>query len=76
MNWIAIRERLPEYRTRVLFFIRHQSGQGRAEIGELHDYNYTCLFENPNPVRGAVTHWMPLPDPPAPVDRRGGGVGG
>ena len=65
-EWVRVEERLSERNKRVLV---HYSG-GQVDIDCLDDfdqYRWESLY-------GLVTHWMPLPEPPArpprPKDRR------
>ena len=66
-RWIAVSERLPPFREEVLTF----GSEGRV-IGYLSDngkwFSCHCDNETGEPWLcdpGTVTHWMPLPAPPA-----------
>ena len=64
-QWISVKERLPEEYTRVIGFmawkamtaIEYQNGKW---------YSFDHLSPLPNE---AVTHWMPLPEPPKGEDK-------
>ena len=59
-KWISVEERLPEDCGEVLFVL-----YGRVYLG---DYLWNEAFETPAGsvffAGEAVTHWMPLPEPP------------
>ena len=70
-EWIACSERMPEVRHNVLFFDQWDCADDRMKCGW-----WTGRYWEPNAeIDGegiietvsekAVTHWMPLPDPPA-----------
>ena len=76
MNWISVKDRLPELTVRldydlsdkkwlskrVLVFIRYQCGM-EIKIDRWTGF-YGGRWEHFNPIVGDVTHWMPLPEPP------------
>ena len=59
-RWISVKERLPEERTWVLC-------QCRAKIREVLRWQDGGWYHDPQHryMSGFVTHWMPLPTPPA-----------
>lgn len=62
MRWIPVTERLPEEWEPVLVRSKFGFSEVAWYIG-IGKWRYTanaCLFED-----GSVTHWMPLPEPPA-----------
>ena len=59
-KWIRVDERLPEQNTRVIGFMAWK-GVTAIEYQNGHWYSIANLQPLPNE---AVTHWMPLPDPP------------
>lgn len=86
-NWIACAERLPELKlvddgsmsesAEILAWIPIDGTAGRCTVANLHD-----LGDGPSWVADGgdsfyaldvITHWMPLPEPPA--QRRGTGDG-
>ena len=56
-EWISVKDRLPEYENQVLTY-RGESGiiVERMFPGATWDFDYDII--------DAVTHWMPLPQPP------------
>lgn len=80
-HWINVKERLPERRTRVLLYCKSEDGDESdcsssffchtGYLGHFGDYFTESL---PNcgctGLSGEITHWMPLPNPPAiPTDK-------
>ena len=65
IEWISVKERLPEVNKLVLCY-RYNPSQYR--IGFYIGANYTedvAAFRNTNEIFSfGVTHWMPLPEPP------------
>lgn len=62
MNWISVKDRLPEKKCSVLVATLNGIGIGvdtKQEGWIVGDEGFTC--DN-------VTHWMPLPDPPKDVE--------
>ena len=59
-RWISVEERLPEPHTRVIGFMAWKSIM-TVEYQNGHWYNIDHLEHMPDE---AVTHWMPLPEPP------------
>jgi hypothetical protein len=76
MNWISVKERLPEYEVDVLLFDDWKSNDGKiykdVRVGYLREvitrkgsdgiYN-TCEWGGTEYAFN-ITHWMPLPEPP------------
>lgn len=63
MEWVSVKERLPEQDTSVLVREKHIRGGG---------YHYTVYYYDPTmyqPYWDYVTHWMPLPEPPCDICR-------
>lgn len=56
MEWISVKDRLPEPNQDVLAI----HSEGIIDINFLDHYT-GFLFEN---LYGEITHWMPLPEPP------------
>ena len=59
MNWISVKERLPEDEERVLIFAD----------GEIHLMTYNSYWHDFTSIEDCfeetkVTHWMSLPEPP------------
>lgn len=76
MNWISVKDRLPEKGPVLICFLEPFFGKFSKEIG-IGYYDSPSDYENPedgtgwrfwNPDRivlgGGVTHWKPLPEPP------------
>jgi hypothetical protein len=64
MNWISVAERLPEPQERVLIWVhphRHKSWMAHMVIAYRIASGEWIMRERAYDV----THWMPLPDPPA-----------
>lgn len=59
-KWIPVTERLPEQNTRVIGFM---AWKGITAIEYQHGKWYSIDHLQPLPNE-AVTHWMPLPEPP------------
>ena len=59
-KWIPVTERLPEQNTRVIGFM---AWKGITAIEYQHGKWYSIDHLQPLPDE-AVTHWMPLPQPP------------
>ena len=67
MNWISVKDRLPESGQEVLIYDSHANiiGQGN-KILQCEWYRTTYVNGNSRcgePI-ATVTHWMPLPDKP------------
>lgn len=61
MNWISVKDRLPERYKEVLCLFRGNKGRGwKIDISWV-DSTRFFLYED---LYGKVTHWMPLPEPP------------
>lgn len=60
VEWIPVTERLPEVRTWVLCYCRANSFDVFRMTDEGHwQYGNRSIY-----MKGYVTHWMPLPEPP------------
>lgn len=59
-KWIPVTERLPENNTRVIGFM---AWKAMAAVERQHNRWYSIDHLEPLPDE-AVTHWMPLPQPP------------
>ncbi len=74
-GWISVDERLPNASTDVLVWNSHGwskssvitaglfEGYGDIQIGKSKDLGWAS-WETEEEVRGKVTHWQPLPEPP------------
>lgn len=58
MNWISVRDRLPEDQVEVLVATRSKNGVRNIDKG------YLAIDHFIHRGRAEVTHWMPLPEPP------------
>ena len=63
-RWISVKERLPENNTRVIGFMAWKA-MTAVERQNNKWYSIDHLESLPDE---AVTHWMPLPEPPQEVD--------
>lgn len=63
MNWISVKERLPKENVFVLIYIKPPGQIVVGSRGGNDDWYADAEFKSEN-VRGEVTHWMPLPEPP------------
>lgn len=59
-KWIPVTERLPEHEDAVLCFIKN----GQQDILQLDKFENLWVGMQWTYKRHAVTHWMPLPEPP------------
>lgn len=59
-RWISVEERLPEKGDVVLAMWHGEMEFARYAPHRLGWYNLATRYDSPN----AVTHWMPLPEPP------------
>jgi len=60
-EWISVKDRHPAFLVSVLVCV----GSGKfADIGCYMHHNTYSVKSDPNLVKGLVTHWMPLPEPP------------
>ena len=60
VEWISVKDRLPEEKDRVLVFLKqsgHTKGYTRIDTDRLIKGNWIRWGS-------CVTHWMPLPEPP------------
>ena len=65
MEWISVKERLPEKEVLAANFKPRSYGYKEYLIGYLSEYtNGTITAENNHEILENVTHWMPLPEPP------------
>ena len=62
-QWIPVSERLPEFEMPVLIILRQQ-GDVFARVGWLHESGMWSVPTTKKWLSDAVTHWMPLPEPP------------
>ena len=59
MNWISVKDQLPEPKTLVL------SISLREKVPLLTWFNGVCWTYKHSVIKdGYITHWMPLPEPP------------
>ena len=58
MNWISVKERLPEPGDEVLVTDKY----GNTTVAEFAHRKFWPDSLNINPA--SITHWMPLPEPP------------
>ena len=58
-RWVSVDEQLPEEDTRVLVWLREEKGE-YTRIDTDRRYNGKWVRWQPR-----VTHWLPLPEPPA-----------
>ena len=68
MNWISVKERLPEDERSVLAYYGFDHGDGNLNVRFIGTSSYFCFDPNPHWQHAdrnlVVTHWMPLPEPP------------
>lgn len=57
MNWISVKDRLPERDVRVL-------GIDRLKVIEIVSLDEDGFFMTDECFLKRITHWMPLPEPP------------
>ncbi len=62
-KWIPVTERLPEFEMPVLISL-HLQGDVFARVGWLHESGMWSVPTTKKWLSDAVTHWMPLPEPP------------
>lgn len=62
MNWISVKDRLPNFEQTVLAYSGEELGIGFAYLDGDGKWYGDC---------GDVTHWMPLPAPPEVEDGNG-----
>lgn len=62
-RWIPVTERLPEHEDPVLCFIKN----GQQDILQFDKFENLWVGMQWKYKRHAVTHWMPLPEPPKEV---------
>jgi hypothetical protein len=68
-RWIPVGERMPEKGQRVLFFVNRKNTNYAAvyagEYLKVFDVWEYCQASEKGWASAFVTHWMPLPEPPA-----------
>lgn len=63
-DWISVEERLPKVGDKVLLY-EHDGFLRNICVDLITDYANACLMRDEYDARwDAVTHWMPLPEPP------------
>lgn len=68
LKWISIKDRLPEIGKSVLIYYPYWDGD-EIQVAKLDDDEITFdVCGEFNIGVGAVTHWMPLPEPPKESD--------
>jgi hypothetical protein len=68
MNWISVKDRLPNPSDFVIVCVLHPSGNGYSRVpvtARFEDNEWTAVNWMNGTVVDSVTHWMPLPNPPA-----------
>jgi len=61
MEWIEVKDRLPEEDQRVIYWFEHTG----VHYGKFTMTEHGACFYGPGGwLTDDVTHWMPLPDPP------------
>ena len=67
MDWISVKERLPEDERSVLAYYGFDHGDGNLNVRFIGTSSYFCFDPNPHWQHAdrnlVVTHWMPLPEP-------------
>lgn len=64
MDWISVKDRLPDPLVDVLALHVDEITGGPEIAIEWVDHEKEWIYQHPGPV----THWMPLPDPPKEVN--------
>lgn len=68
MDWISVKDRLPEKSGDVLVYIAYRREHGRVTVVPYSDrykaFNTRDEYVSPKYKIDGVTHWMPLPEPP------------
>ena len=69
MDWISIKDRLPDYQVALLVYRPQWKGRPIIEAYFIHIDRMGNQFvhdmgEHDNHLFNGVTHWMPLPEPP------------
>lgn len=62
-KWISVKDRLPKKRVKVLCFLSWGRDDIDIRIGFQQDGAFGD-YSGGEWIRGLVTHWMPLPEPP------------
>ncbi len=68
-GWIACSERMPEPREDVMVYVQYPEGGSIPGIGACINGAWFGTFGRL--ISGVVTHWMPLPTPPARSEGEG-----
>ncbi len=64
MNWISVKDKLPNSISNVLVYATHTDDEEcRVEVG-FYDKRIGSWAGCPTYILNNVTHWMPLPEPP------------
>jgi hypothetical protein len=56
VNWISVKERLPEEEGEYLVFYKYKENEDRVDIALFSRFGWHKAYE--------ITHWTPLPEPP------------
>jgi len=67
MDWISVKDRLPEYDIPIIVCAEGTNGKivMEARYSEIiKQFTRACLTLNNYGTDRPVTHWMPLPEPP------------
>lgn len=68
MEWISVKERLPEHGARILLYLPDPDGVPYVVLGYYGRWADIVLSFTSNPAQhfsyADVSHWMPLPEPP------------
>ncbi len=65
-EWISIKDELPEFHEEILFYVDDQLAVMKgAFYRNSHKFKAYGKFTEASFYKGEVTHWMPLPKPPA-----------
>jgi hypothetical protein len=65
-EWISVEDRLPEIHEEVLVFVKRHARTGHL-YGRISAKGGRPWWAVGNRHLTGVTHWMPLPEPPAPA---------
>ena len=58
MNWISVKDKLPNMFEQVIIF---DAGMGEISMSFINGLDFWCGF---NKDEDDISHWMPLPEPP------------
>jgi len=65
MEWISVKDRLPEYKKRVILYAPSYSGRPIFEgILKQTDESGNVWEDAEKFIRTSITHWQSLPEPP------------